>query len=312
MTSTSNHPEQRVGIIGLGAMGRPMARHLAAAHGSVAITSRRPKHEVIADLNAGTNTPASAFRWNSNANDMATDCDAILLMLPDLPQIREYLEGPDGLLAGLTHRPGQSPALLLIIGSTCSAVGMRQLAADLHERYGERVDVVDAPVSGGEDGAEAGTLSIMLGGTAPSCARAAEVLAPCGTPVRLGGVGSGQVAKACNQLVVGATIFALGEASVLAERSGLDLAAMWDLLGGGYASSRLLDSRKERLVTNDDSPSGAIKYLLKDLQSAQEIARDTAVNATLLPTLQQAVLEVINAGLGDRDLSVTKRFTAER
>ncbi|WP_345473993.1 NAD(P)-dependent oxidoreductase [Glutamicibacter ectropisis] len=303
-----------VGVIGLGAIGRPMARLLATTHAGVKVTSSRAKDDVLADLSSGlsSETAANKIHWADNAAQLAKDCEDILLMLPDLPQISQCLEGPEGILAGLEQRDPAATPLLLLIGSTCSAPGVRALADDLAARYGERIAIVDAPVSGGEDGAIQGTLSIMLGGSEALCARATQVLAPCGTPVRLGELGAGQVAKACNQLVVSSTIFALGEASVLAERSGLDLAAMWDLLGHGYASSRLLDSRKDRLVSGDDSPSGAIKYMRKDLAGANEIAAATNTDPVLLPLLRQAIDEVIEAGLGDRDISVTKRFIAER
>lgn len=314
MNSASPNPPSILGVIGLGAMGRPMARLLAAAHGTVRVASSRPKESVLADLNSAL--PAGAgpgsILWADDPAQLAAECNEILLMLPDLPQIAHALEAPDGILAGLEHRDPASPPLLLLIGSTCSAPGVRALADKLEAGYGERIAVVDSPVSGGEDGATQGTLSIMLGGTGELCARAAQALAPCGTPARLGELGAGQVAKACNQLVVSATIFALGEASVLAERSGLDLESMWNLLGHGYAASRLLESRQDRLVSGDDSPSGAIKYMRKDLAGALEIAESTGTHAVLLPVLRQAIDEVIEAGLGDRDISVTKRFISGR
>lgn len=284
-----------VGVIGLGAMGAPMARHLARGHGAVHIAARRPRPDLAADGAVQHDDPAG----------VAAAADVVLLMLPDLPEVEEVLAGERGLLAG--DRP-----LLLLIGSTSSAPGVRALAERLDAETAGRVRVVDAPVSGGEDGAIAGTLSIMMGGTEQDCARAAEVLAPCGTPIRLGPLGAGEVAKACNQLVVAATIAALGEATVLADRSGIDLAAMWDLLGGGYAASRLLATRKEKLVTGDDAPSGMAKYLAKDLRSATEVARATGTEAMLLPALLAEFEAIIEAGLGDRDMAVTRRFIAER
>ena len=312
MNAVTEERPNRVGVIGLGAMGWPMARLLAAGHGDAYVTSSRPARQVLSDLDSEGSQVSGSIHWCETPADLAASCDKILLMLPDLPQIIECLDAVDGLLAGLERRTAAAPALLLAIGSTCSATGVRNLAGRLHRTHGERIVLVDAPVSGGADGAKAGTLSIMLGGVEEHCHRAAQMLAPCGTAVRLGELGAGQAAKACNQLVVSATIFALGEASVLAERSGLDLAAMWELLGGGYASSRLLDSRRDRLVSGDDSPSGVIKYLRKDLDCARELAEATSTHAVLLPALRQAVDEVIDAGLGDRDLAVTKRFIAER
>lgn len=284
-----------VGMIGLGAMGHPMAEHLLAARGALVIHARRPQPQLI----------AVGASWADTPRELASQVDVLLAMLPDLPQLEELLDGEDGLLAGTGD-------LLILIGSTSSAPGIRALADRLHTQSDGRVRVVDCPVSGGEDGAQAGTLSIMLGGAEEDAERAAEILTACGRPVHLGPLGAGQVAKACNQLVVSATILALGEATVLAERSGLDLDAMWTLLSGGYAGSRLLDSRREKLVTGDDSPSGMAKYMLKDLRFAADIAEATGTSAVLLPTLRHAFDELVAAGLGDRDIAVTRRFVASR
>ncbi|WP_309065764.1 NAD(P)-dependent oxidoreductase [Microbacterium sp.] len=284
-----------VGVIGLGAMGRPMTRRLLGSGRDVVIHARRPQPELI----------QAGARWAATPRDLAAEADVLLTMLPDLPQLEEVLQGPDGVLAGAGD-------LLILVGSTSSAPAVRALAQRVWSATQGRVRVVDCPVSGGEDGADAGTLSIMLGGTPEDAAAAADVLAPCGTPVLLGPLGAGQVAKACNQLVVSATILALGEATVLAERSGLDLDAMWSLLAGGYAGSRLLDSRMPKLVSGDDSPSGAARYMVKDLRFAADIAAATGTDTVLLPTLRAAFEELVAAGLGDRDIAVTRRFVATR
>lgn len=289
-------PTPVVGVIGTGAMGAPMALHLLREHGAVHFTARRALPRLS---EAGATAHATA-------RELAEACQLVLLMLPDLPQIREVIGGPDGLLAGVVDER----ELLLVVGSTCSAPGVRELDREVRAATGGRVRVVDAPVSGGEDGAKAGNLSIMMGGSEADCTTAAAALAPCGSSVRLGEIGAGQVAKACNQLVVSATILALGEASVLAERSGLDTRAMWDLLDGGYAGSRLLTTRKERLITGDDSPSGAAAYLLKDLRSGLEVAADSGTRAHLLPALEATFSAIVDAGLGERDMSVTRTFIA--
>ncbi|MGG5174370.1 NAD(P)-dependent oxidoreductase [Pseudarthrobacter sp. J1763] len=286
-----------LGMIGLGAMGAPMAHHLLAKHGTLTITGRRPQPELV---NSGAT-------WVNTARELAANVDAVLLMLPDLPQLEEVLSGEQGLLAGV-----RDTGLLLMIGSTSSATGVRELAERLATESNGLVRVVDCPVSGGEDGANAGTLSVMVGGEKDDADLAATLLAPCGNPVHLGPLGAGQVAKACNQMVVSATILALGEATVLADRSGIDLEKMWDLLSGGYAGSRLLDSRKDKLVSGDDSPSGMAKYMVKDLASAAEIAEATGTNTALLPTLRAAFDEIVASGLGDQDIAVSRRFVAER
>ncbi|WP_217183290.1 NAD(P)-dependent oxidoreductase [Streptomyces sp. AC495_CC817] len=284
-----------VGVVGLGAMGRPMADRLLRARGELVIHARRPQPEL---LDAGA-------AWAETPRELASRVDVLLVMLPDLPPLEELLAGEDGLLAG-------DGDLLLLIGSTSSAPAVRELAARLDEQTSGRVRVVDCPVSGGVDGAEAGRLSIMLGGSPDDAAVAADVLSACGTPVLLGPLGAGEVAKACNQLVVSATILALGEATVLAERSGLDLEALWTLLGGGYAGSRLLESRKDKLVSGDDSPSGMARYMVKDLGFAADIAEATRTAPALLPALRAAFDEIVAAGLGDRDIAVTRRFIASR
>ncbi|WP_460774989.1 NAD(P)-dependent oxidoreductase [Microbacterium sp. GXF7504] len=281
----------RVGVLGLGSMGHPMTVRLLAAHGTVTVHARRRRPEL----------EALGAVWAATPRELADRSDALLVMLPDLPDLERLLDGDDGLLAA-------GGDLLLMIGSTSSAPGVRELAA----RLPGRIRVVDCPVSGGEDGAIAGTLSIMLGGTDADTARAAAALAPCGTPVHLGPLGAGEVAKACNQLVVASTILALGEASVIAERSGIDLDALWRLLGGGYAGSRLLESRRDKLVTGDDAPSGVAKYMVKDLRFAAEAAAAGAVSPALLPALREAFDELVEAGLGDRDISTTRRFIQER
>ena len=289
--------DDRIGVIGLGAMGRPMAHHLLEANRSLQITGRTRRDD--------DSLIASGATWHDTPRELAAASDVILLMLPDLPQIEEMLAGPAGILAAGTE-------VLLMVGSSSSPTGVRALAARLTDETDGRVRVVDCPVSGGEDGANGATLSIMLGGEPDDVARASAILAACGRPVHLGPLGAGEVAKACNQMIVSATILALGEASVLAERSGIELGALWDLLGGGYAGSNLLASRREKLVTGDDSPSGVARYMVKDLSFAADVAKATGTNTVLLPALQKAFDELVAAGLGDRDIAVTRRFVAER
>lgn len=285
-----------VGVIGLGAMGRPMAEHLLRAHGHLVITGRTRRHEDLEALGAA---------WADTPRALAAQADVVLSMLPDLPQLEAALEGPDGILAA--ERP-----LLLLVASTSSPTGVRDLAERLERETDGRVRVVDCPVSGGVDGATNGTLSIMLGGSEPDAAEAAAALAPCGTPVHLGPLGAGQVAKAANQLVVGATMLAIAEATVLAERSGIDVDRLWTLLQGGYAGSNLLRSNHRRLVDEDYAPGGLARYMVKDLGFATDVADATSTNATLLPALRAAYVELVDAGLGDDDLSVARRFVAER
>jgi 2-hydroxy-3-oxopropionate reductase len=138
------------------------------------------------------------------------------------------------------------------------------------------------------------------------------VLEACGRPVHLGPLGSGQVAKACNQLIVSAAVLALGEAAVLADRSGLELGTLVELFEGGYADSRILRTRGPRMVADDFRPSGMARYLLKDLEFATDVATATRTDTALLPALRAAFADLVARGLGDQDMAVTKRYVEER
>lgn len=285
-----------VGVVGLGVMGEPMAANLLRSDPdrAVSLWARRP--DTLGPLKA------AGGRVLDSCRRLAETSDVVLVVLPDLPQLAELLDGDDGLLAGI-----KSPTVLVVC-STVAPTGLRELA----DRVGTHTDgllrVVDAPISGGQDGAEAATLSIMVGGDDDDVAVALPVLETMGTPVHLGPLGSGQVAKACNQLVVAATIQALGECAVIAERSGLDLAVLMEVLGGGYAGSRILATRGRRLVEHDHTPSGAARYMVKDLDSALAAADATGTGTRLLPALRTSFAELVEAGFGDHDIAVTQAF----
>lgn len=290
--STPQSP--RVGVIGLGVMGRPMAGHILRAGFELHVTARRP--------DTATELVADGAHWHDTARETASAVDVVVLMVPDLPDVTAVLEGEDGLLAGVTG------PLQLIISSTASPDGVRQLDAELAERTGGLVRVVDAPVSGGEEGAKAATLSIMVGGTEAGAALARTVLAPCGRVVHLGPLGAGQVAKACNQLIVAATVQALGEASVIAERAGLDVGRLFDLLGGGYAGSRIMEVKADRFAQHDHSPSGPARFMVKDLTFATDEARRTGTGTPLLDVLRGVFTDLTAAGLGDQDTAVVQAY----
>lgn len=294
-SSTPSPARARLGVIGLGSMGEPMAGHLLAAHGALVVHSRSRRESLI----------AAGATWADTPRELAEQVDAVLVMLPDLPQLAPMFEGPDSLLAAGTE-------LLLMIGSTSSPRGVRELAARLHDESGGRVRVVDVPVSGGEAGATAGTLSIMAGGAEEDVRRAATLLAPCGTVRHIGPLGAGEVAKACNQMIVGATMMAIAEATVLAERSGITPANLFEVLSGGYAGSTLLTDKRDKLVSGDYSPGGIAAYMTKDLGFAADVAEDTGTSPALLGALRGAYDELVAAGLGEEDLSVARRFVAER
>ncbi|GAB2463487.1 NAD(P)-dependent oxidoreductase [Xylanimonas ulmi] len=294
--TTPTDAARGVGFIGLGSMGLPMAKNLVTASpaGTVHLMTFAPG-DVQPLIDAGA-------VYHATAREVAQECDLVVLMVPDLPDVVATLDGPDGLLAGRRGR------LVVAVSSSVSPAGLRALARRLDEESDGQVRVIDAPVSGGTEGAEAGTLAIMIGGEESDVARALPVYEAMGTPVRLGPIGAGQVAKACNQIIVAATMTALAEAVVLAERSGLDIARLLDLLQQGFAGSRLLDVKKDRLIRHDHSPSGAARFMVKDLAGMLAQARSVGAPTPMTEAAHRLFCDLTAQGLGDQDLSVVQAY----
>ena len=277
-------------------MGEPMTLNLLASGATVHVYGRTPARleRVIAAGAVSSATP----------RELAESATIILSMLPDLPQLRDILHGEDGIIAGI-----REPSIL-VIGSTSSPTGVRELAAEVASATNGLLRVTDAPVSGGADGAAAANLSIMVGGTADDFAAIEPTLSAMGKPVLLGPLGSGQIAKACNQMIVASTMLALSEAAVIAERSGLDVAALLDVLAGGYAGSNLLEARKQRLIEKDYSVSGVARFMVKDLGFARAAAEATGTTTPQLTLLQDVYSDLVDKGLGELDLSVAHAYIA--
>jgi 2-hydroxy-3-oxopropionate reductase len=283
--------QEPVGFVGLGVMGRPMARNLLRAGHRVVVWNRSagPAAELGAAGATVARTPA----------ELAAAATVVLAMLPDLPQVEELLHRDDGLLAGM------GPGSVLVVMGTVSPVAVRGLGARL-EPAG--VAVVDAPVSGGDVGAEEATLSIMVGGSPEAAARVRPYLEAMGTTVdHLGALGAGQLAKACNQIVVAATLTALSEALVLARKGGLDPQRVFAVLGGGLAASRVLEVKGPKLLGGDFRPGGAAAFQHKDLGFALAAARDEEVALPLTALVDQLYGAARWNGFGDDDHSVVVR-----
>ena len=214
----------KVGFIGLGIMGKPMAHNLMRAGYELVVYNRsREKADELAKEGATT---------TASPREVAERGDVIVTMLPNSPDVREVVAGDDGVLEGIGE------GSLLVDMSTISPVVTEELATEVEER-GARM--LDAPVSGGEPGAVEGTLSIMVGGREEDFERVRPVFDVLGdTVVRVGEVGSGQVVKACNQIVVALVIEAVSEALVLGSKAGVDPAKIFEVLSGGLAGSAIL------------------------------------------------------------------------
>jgi 2-hydroxy-3-oxopropionate reductase len=277
----------RVGFIGLGVMGRPMARNLLKAGHELVVWSR-----TRADVDEVAADGATAA---SSAREVGEQADVVVLMLPDSPQVREVLDGDDGLLAGA--RDGS----LVVDMSTISPVVTREIAEEAAARG---IAWVDAPVSGGDVGAREGTLSIMAGGSEADFARAKPLFGALGkTIVHVGPVGSGQVVKACNQVVVALTIEAVSEALVLGSKAGVDPATIIEVLSGGLAANRVMEVRKRNFLEHDFTPGFRIDLHHKDLGIALQTAREYGVALPNTAAVDQMLQALRANGRGDRDHS---------
>jgi len=282
--------KDRVGFVGLGVMGGPMARNLlAAGHDLVAFSRTRASVDDLVSEHAEHATAAGSPR------EVAEQAGVTILMLPDSPQVREVLDGDDGLLAGA--REGS----LVIDMSTISPVVTREIAAECAERG---IGWVDAPVSGGDVGAREATLSIMAGGSDEDFARAKPLFAALGkTIVHVGPVGSGQVVKACNQVVVALTIEAVSEALVLGSKAGVDPATIIEVLSGGLAANKVMEVRGRNFLEHDFTPGFRIDLHHKDLGIALQTAREYGVALPNTAAVDQMLQALRSNGRGDRDHS---------
>jgi 3-hydroxyisobutyrate dehydrogenase-like beta-hydroxyacid dehydrogenase len=290
MTSLVFPGDRPLGFIGLGLMGRPMAWHLHSA-GARLVLHNRSRAAVDELVAAGPHVAVQSPR----AVAEQVGGGLIVLMLPDAPAVQSVLDGPEGLLAGLAPE-----ALVIDMGS--SGVGpTRSWAAAVAERGGAWLD---APVSGGETGARAATLSIMVGGAPEDFARARPVLERLGsTLTHLGPVGAGQGAKLVNQIVVAVTLSALAEAFALGRAAGADLGALRRALLGGFAASKLLELHGQRMIEGNFVPGGRAVNQLKDVAAGVELARSFGLQ---LPVLEQNLArwrELIDRGFGNLDHS---------
>lgn len=261
-----------VGFIGLGTMGREMARNLLEAGFAVRVFDVVPK--AIDDL------VALGAEAATGPADAARDADIAITMLPDTPQVEEVVHGPGGLLADPPR------GRLVVDMSTISPVAVQRMAAEL-KRIG--VDMIDAPVSGGPIGAKNATLSIMAGGEAEAFSRARPFFEAMGTTINhVGAAGAGQAVKLCNQLICGINIQAICEALALGRAFDVDLEQMRGVLLGGSAASWMLDKLGPAMIAGDASAGFRIDLMLKDLRLVQEqaLALSVPLPATALVTSQ--------------------------
>jgi len=276
----------RIGFIGLGIMGRPMALNLHRA-GHALIVPDRPS--LTPELREAATVVASA-------QAVASGAEIVILMVPDTPDVAQVLFGEGGVAAGL--RPGA----LVIDMSSISPIATKSFAARIRERGG---DYLDAPVSGGEVGAKQGTLSIMAGGPEAAFERALPLLQVMGRNITHVGTsnGDGQTCKVANQIVVALNLQAVSEALVFAAKAGADPARVREALMGGFASSRILEVHGERMLKRTFDPGFRIRLHQKDLNLALAAARELGVALPSTAVVQQMFSACVAHGGADRDHS---------
>jgi 2-hydroxy-3-oxopropionate reductase len=279
----------RVGFIGLGLMGKPMALNLLKKGFAVVAHSRSaPPVDVV--------VAAGATRATSPA-EVAAAADVIVTMVPDSPDVRRVLEGPAGVFE--TIRAGS----VIVDMSTIAPATARDLA---EKAAGRGVAMLDAPVSGGEIGAINGTLSIMVGGDGAALDRVRPILNAMGNPervVHIGPAGAGQVCKACNQICIGGALASVSEAFAIARKAGIDPAKVREALLGGFAASRVLEVHGERILKQNYVPGFTAKLYHKDFGIVMQTIHELGVPAHVAAAVQQYVSAVMAAGRGEDDYS---------
>jgi len=280
---------QPIGFIGLGIMGKPMVRNLAKAGFSIVVhnRSRAAVEELTAELPGVTAADSPA--------GVAAAVKVVITMLPDSPDVHEVVFGEDGLASAM-----QAGGLLIDMSTIAPAT-----AVEVHAAMAERgAGALDAPVSGGDKGAIAGTLSIMVGGSEDDFARAKPLFEAMGkTIVLVGGPGAGQTVKACNQIVVALNYAAVSEALVLGAKAGVDPAKVIEVLSGGLAASRVVEMRGPTVVSHQFAPGFRVNLHRKDLGIAMATAQEHGVPLLATALVSQLFDTLVANGNGDLDHS---------
>lgn len=285
-----------IGWIGTGIMGKPMCQNLMKAGFPLAVYARRPESaQALVDLGATfCATPAL----------LAAHSPIVISMVSDTPDVEAVLLGKDGVIEGA------KPGTLVIDMSTISPVTTREIAEKLADKG---IRFLDAPVSGGDVGAIAGTLSIMVGGNAEDLAYARPILEAMGkTITHIGDHGAGQLTKACNQLIAAQTVIAVAEAFELAQAAGVDPAKVRSALLGGFAYSRVLELHGQRILNSNYQPGFMAKLHNKDMHIVTDTLATLGLN---LPGTQQAAAymqTLVDQGDGDLDSSALAKIVQQQ
>jgi 2-hydroxy-3-oxopropionate reductase len=290
MSTQANGDKPTIGFIGLGIMGKPMARNLLRAGYRLIVhnRSRGPVEELVRE---GATAGASS-------KDVAQRSDVVITMLPDSPDVEQVALGADGVIAGI------KAGAVYVDMSTIAPLTARRVA-DAAGRKGAKA--LDAPVSGGEKGAIEASLSIMVGGPQDAFDSVLPIFQALGKNIVLvGGSGAGQIAKAANQLVVAVTIEAVAEALALVEAAGVDPAKVRSVLLGGFAQSRILDLHGQRMLDGNFQPGFKSRLHQKDMRIVTQTARECGIETPAADLALDRFNKLVDAGGGEKDHSALR------
>jgi 2-hydroxy-3-oxopropionate reductase len=283
---------KKIGFIGLGIMGKPMARNLLKAGYSLVVCDINP-----APVNELVSLGAVAA---DSPKEVARQCKYLVTMLPNSPEVKEVVCGPNGIMAGAVS------GTILIDMSSISPMVSRELGEALK---GKGVKFLDAPVSGGEPKAIDATLSIMVGGEEEVFNECREILLAMGkSVVRVGDVGSGNITKLANQVIVALNIAAMSEALVLGTKAGVDPALIYSAIRGGLAGSTVLEAKAMRVMERNFEPGFKIDLHIKDLVNALDTARELGVPLFLTSQVTEILKSLKVDGKGQKDHSAILNF----
>ena len=284
-----------IGFIGVGIMGKPIARNLLKAGYPLVVHNRsRPAVEELSKEGA---------QAAKTSQEVAERSEVIITMLPDSPDVEVVYTSDEGILAGA------KAGLLFIDMSSISPTVARKLAAEAQKRG---CDMLDAPVSGGEAAAISATLSIMIGGQTAAVERAMPIFKSLGKNiVHVGGAGAGQITKAANQMIVGTTIAIVSEALVLARKAGVDPAKVRQALLGGFAQSKILEAHGQKMLEHNFKPGFRIRLHEKDMKIALEAGFEYGVPLMVTGQVAQMMSAMKAMGHGDLDHSALVKLIEE-
>lgn len=283
---------QHIGLVGLGIMGKPMARNLMKAGHSLTV------YDVVGSAVEEIATEGAAAA--SSSSEVARACPVVITMVPDSADSEAAILGPGGVLEG-------ADAGSTVIDMSSIAPGSSQKIAAACEAQG--VDFLDAPVSGGEPGAVSGTLAIMVGGRQEVFDRCRPIFEAVGSSIVLcGGYGAGNTTKLANQIIVAANIEALAEGLVLASKAGLDPNTVFEAIKGGLAGSNVMNAKAPMMIAGDFKPGFRIRLHQKDLHNALLTGKELGVPLPVTGLVQQMLGSLMNDGNADSDHSAIARF----